>query len=153
MHLTDDMKRVVREQGLGFVATVRPDGTPAVSPKGTTSVWDDEHLVFLDLRSPHTLANLERNPHAEVNVVDPILRKGYRFAGRAEIIRPGSAHFEAVLEYYRSTRGSDYHDRAKAAVLIAVTWAEPLISPVYDTGVSETEVSAQWRDRHLRSPG
>jgi hypothetical protein len=38
MELTDDMRRVVREQSLGFVATVRPDGTPALSPKGTTSL-------------------------------------------------------------------------------------------------------------------
>jgi len=27
------------------VATVRPDGTPNLSPKGTTAVWDDDHLV------------------------------------------------------------------------------------------------------------
>ena len=49
--LTEDMKRVVREQRLGFVATVCPDGTPNVSPKGTTTVWDDDHLVFADVRS------------------------------------------------------------------------------------------------------
>jgi hypothetical protein len=38
-------------------------------------VWDDEHLVFLDLRSPETMRNLTSNPSVEVNVVDPILRK------------------------------------------------------------------------------
>ena len=47
--LTDDMKRVVLEQRLGFVATVCSDGTPNVSPKGTTTVWDDRHLVFADI--------------------------------------------------------------------------------------------------------
>ncbi len=73
--LTDDMKRVVREQRLGFVATVCADGTPNLSPKGTTAVWGDEHLVFADIRSPGTVANLRRNPAIEVNVVDPILRK------------------------------------------------------------------------------
>jgi hypothetical protein len=31
--LTDDMKRVVREQKLGFIATVCPDGTPNLSPQ------------------------------------------------------------------------------------------------------------------------
>jgi hypothetical protein len=29
--LTDDMKRLVREQSLGFVATVCADGTPRLS--------------------------------------------------------------------------------------------------------------------------
>ena len=52
MRLDDDMQRVVREQSLGFVATVCPDGTANVSPKGTLTVWDDEHLVFLHIHSP-----------------------------------------------------------------------------------------------------
>ncbi len=54
--LTEDMKRVVSEQRLGFVATVCPDGTPNLSPKGTTAVWDDDHIVFADIRSPATVA-------------------------------------------------------------------------------------------------
>src|SRR6266550_2284361 len=80
--LTDDMKRIVREQRLGFVATVCPDGTPNLSPKGTTAVWDDDHLVFADIFSPGTVGNIEHNPSVEVNVVDPLVRKGYRFKGR-----------------------------------------------------------------------
>jgi hypothetical protein len=36
--LTEDMKQVIREQRLGYVATVCPDGTPNLSPKGTTTV-------------------------------------------------------------------------------------------------------------------
>ena len=44
--ITEDMRRLVGEVQLGFVATVSPDGTPNLSPKGTTLVYDDEHLVF-----------------------------------------------------------------------------------------------------------
>ena len=40
------MKRVVREQRLGFYATVCEDGSPNLSPKGTTYVLDDDHLFF-----------------------------------------------------------------------------------------------------------
>ncbi len=69
--LTDDMKRVIREQRLGYVATVCPDGTPNLSPKGTLTTGDDDHLVFADIHSPRTVANLRHNPHVEVNVVDP----------------------------------------------------------------------------------
>ena len=63
MRLDDDMRRVVNEQSLGFVATVCPDGTPNLSPKGTTIVWDDERgtdigrvravvLVHVDVAAP-----------------------------------------------------------------------------------------------------
>jgi predicted pyridoxine 5'-phosphate oxidase superfamily flavin-nucleotide-binding protein len=68
--LTEDMKRVVREQRLGFYATVCGDGSPNLSPKGTTHVWDDDHLFFADIRSPQMVANIRRGSLVEVNVVD-----------------------------------------------------------------------------------
>ena len=102
--LTADMKRVVEEQRLGFVATVCPDGTPNLSPKGTTAVWDDDHLVFANIRSPGTLANLRQNASVEMNVVDPFLRKGYRFKGVASILESGALYDKAIAFY--EERGS-----------------------------------------------
>ena len=81
--LTDDMRRMLDEQQLGFVATVCPDGTPNLSPKGTTAALDDGHLIFADICSPNTIANLRQNPALEINVVDVLSRKGYRFKGTA----------------------------------------------------------------------
>jgi len=101
---TDDMKRVVEEQRLGFVATVCPDGTPNLSPKGTTAVWDDEHLVFANIRSPGTIANLRANPGVEVNVVDPFLRKGYRFKGIASVLDSGPLYEQAKQIFMRIKR-------------------------------------------------
>lgn len=43
------MQRVVGEQRLGFHATVCADGTPNLSPKRTTDVWDDDHLFFAEI--------------------------------------------------------------------------------------------------------
>jgi hypothetical protein len=53
--LTDDMKRLVREQRFGFVATVCADGTPNISPKGTTAVWGDEQVSQSQMTFPCTL--------------------------------------------------------------------------------------------------
>lgn len=137
--LDDDMKRVVREQRLGFVASVRPDGTPNLSPKGTTAVWDDEHLVFLDIASPGTVANIEAgNTVLEVNVVDPIRRKGYRFKGPAEVHRHGPL-FDDILHWYESERGSDV-SRVRSAVLVRVEQAAALVSPAYADGSSEATI-------------
>src|SRR5215469_6232823 len=84
----DDMRRVVREQRLGFHATVCEDGTPNLSPKGTTAVWDDSHLFFAHLHSDQTVANICRGSQVEINVVDPFVRKGYRFKGPATVYAP-----------------------------------------------------------------
>jgi predicted pyridoxine 5'-phosphate oxidase superfamily flavin-nucleotide-binding protein len=144
--LTADMKRVVAEQRLGFVATVCPDATPNLSPKGTTAVWDDDHLVFANIRSPGTLANLRQNSSVEVNVVDPFVRKGYRFKGHATILEAG-AQYERVLSSYRD-RGvtSPIHE----IVLVRVETAKPVDSPAYDLGFTEEQVRALW-DRHWQS--
>ena len=132
------MKRVVEEQRLGFVATVCPDGTPNLSPKGTTAVWDDDHLAFANIRSAGTLANLRTNPFVEVNVVDPIRRKGYRFKGAATIHRTGHV-FDAGLRFYEQRSGLA-RDRVQAIVLIRVERAAPLTSPAYDDGSTEHDV-------------
>ena len=140
--LNSDMKRLVERQRLGFVATVCPDGTPNLSPKGTTAVWDDENLVFADIRSPGSVANLRRNPAVEINVVDPVLRKGYRFKGTARVLGDG-ALFDEILAFFRKRGVSG---RIKHVVVIQVERALPLVSPAYDSGASEAEVRGRWQD-------
>ncbi len=139
--LTDDMKRIVREQRLGYIATVCPDGTPNLSPKGTTAVWDDDHLVFADIRSPQSVQNLERNPSVEVNVVDPLVRKGYRFKGQGIVYRAGEVYQRGCKMY--QDIGLTFEIRA--VVLIRVQRALPLFSPAYDRGETEDQVKERWR--------
>jgi hypothetical protein len=143
--LTEDMKRVVREQRLGFVATVCPDGTPNLSPKGTTAVWGDEHLIFGDIRSPQTIENLRINPAIEVNVVDPIARKGYRFKGQAMVLTEGPL-FEEILAFYESGEAPvrDARSRIRRVVLVKIHQALPLVSPAYDLGLTEDAIRATW---------
>jgi len=148
--LTEAMQRVVNEQRLGFVATVCPDGTPNLSPKGTTTVWDDDHLVFADIYSPNTIANLRRNPAVEINVVDPMLRKGYRFKGIATLLDEGP-RYQEIIDFYRA-RGTPYS--IATVVLVKVTRALSLVSPTYDLGRTEEEVRTQWETYYatLRHP-
>src|SRR6476661_4884177 len=99
--LTPDMKRIIQEQRLGFVATADPDGTPNVSPKGTFIVLDDKTIAFGEIRSPGTIRNLCANQRIEVNFVDPFVRKGYRFAGTATVVERQNGAFEALLGHFR----------------------------------------------------
>jgi hypothetical protein len=142
------MKRVVREQRLGYVASISPDGTPNLSPKGSMTVWDDDHLVFADVESPRTIRNLLENPRTEVNVVDPFVRKGYRFRGKAQVLRAGPDYWKA-LEMYKA-EGADIR-RIRAVVIIEVQYAAPLISPVYQLGLNEQDVRRLWEEFRLQS--
>ncbi len=136
------MKLVVERQRLGFVATVCPDGTPNLSPKGTTVVWNDDHLVFADIHSPGTVANLRSNPAVEINVVDPVVRKGYRFKGTARVLGDG-ALFDEILAFLRKRGVSS---PVRHIVVVKVERALPLVSPAYDGGATEEEVGRRWQE-------
>jgi predicted pyridoxine 5'-phosphate oxidase superfamily flavin-nucleotide-binding protein/ketosteroid isomerase-like protein len=140
------MQRVVLEQRLGFAATVCPDGSPNLSPKGTTAIWDQEQLVFADIHSPQTVRNLRSNPGIELNVVDPILRKGFRFKGRAALHREGKVYEDGLRllakRGYRATR-----ERVTTIVVVKIETAAQIVSPVYDSGASEELVAAHWESR------
>jgi predicted pyridoxine 5'-phosphate oxidase superfamily flavin-nucleotide-binding protein len=139
--LTDQMQRLVRTQRLGYAATVCPDGTPNLSPKGTLHVWDDEHLVFADIRSPGTIRNLRQNPAIEINVVDPFARRGYRFKGTATVHAQDDPRFGELESFFRE-RGST--SAIRAVILVRVTRALPVTSPAYDTSATEEELRARW---------
>ena len=137
------MKRVVLEQKLGFIATVCPDGTPNLSPKGTTTVWDDEHLLFADIASPHSIRNLASNPAIEINVVDPFVRKGYRFKGTATL-HTDDETYERALSLLASRGYNAAPERIKTVALVRVERAAALVSPAYHGGAGESEVRARW---------
>ena len=143
MKLSEQMQRVVREQRLGFVATVTPDGRPNLSPKGTTRLFDDERLFFADIASPGTVANLRVNPRVEVNVVDPIRRKGFRFKGTATVYTSGEA-YDRGLQLLRDQGSTANRDRVRSIVVIEVTEVGELISPAYDDGATEQAISERW---------
>jgi uncharacterized protein len=145
--LTDDMKQLIDEQRLGFFATVCPDGSPNLSPKGTIAVWDDNHLAFGNIRSPGTLQNLRANPGIDINVVDPFTRQGYRFKGVATILESGPAYARAI-DFYKA-RGSKV-SAFKEVVLIEIKEAQFIDSPAYDFGMTESEIRDRW-EKHYQS--
>jgi uncharacterized protein len=148
--LTEDMKRIVREQRLGFYATVCEDGSPNLSPKGTTCVLDDEHLFFADIRSPQTVANIRRGSLVEVNVVDPFARKGYRFKGPAVVHERGTSLCSEGMQRLREA-GSKLVDRINAIVVIEVREARAVVSPAYDDGVAtEADMIGVFQTRFAR---
>jgi uncharacterized protein len=144
------MKRVVREQRLGYYATVSEDGSPNLCPKGTTYVLDDEHLLFADIRSPQTVANIRRGSLVEVNVVDPFVRKGYRFKGPAVVHERGTSDCAEGLQRLRAA-GSTLVDRVNAIVVIEVREARAVVSPAYDDGMAtEADMIRRFQTRFAR---
>jgi len=146
------MKELVERQRLGFVATVCPDGTPNLSPKGTVRVLDDHHLIFADINSPGTVSNLRSNPNIEVNVVDHFARKGYRFKGAALVLDTGP-DFMRHVAFFSGLGLLDAPRRIRAIVIVRVDEVRPLISPGYAEGADEASMRAYWTKYYRGEPG
>jgi len=139
-----DMRALIAAQRLCYAATLAADGRPNLSPKGTIRVWDDAHLFFCDIASPNTRVNLAANPWIEINVVDPLSRRGYRFRGTATLHAGDTVYREAMARL--AAEGSVPYP-AHAVVLVRVERVLSIASPAYERVADEAAMRAQWRER------
>lgn len=140
--ITPEINDLLNRLKLGFVATVSPDNTPNVSPKGTIIAWGDDHLIFAEIKSPQTMLNLEKNPKMEINVVDPIIRKGFRFKGTAIILKEGQ-EFSEIINHYKK---NGIKSKINAIVKMRIENLQEITSPLYDLGIKEEEIKSKWKE-------
>ena len=139
--LSLEIKNFLNSQKLGYVATVSSDGKPNISPKGTIISWDSNLLAFANIRSPDTINNLRNNPFMEINVIDPLSRKGSLFYGTGKIIKD-TALYDEILSYYRK---SGIQSPIDSIVIVDVSSISEVTSPLYDLGKSENEIKLRWK--------
>jgi uncharacterized protein len=142
--IDDDMRALIAAQRLCYAATVTADGRPNLSPKGTIRVRDDRHLFFCDIASPGTRANLAANPWIEINVVDPLSRRGYRFLGTATV-HAGDVVYRDALARLAAEERVSY--AVHAIVLVNVERVLSIASPAYERVPDEAAMRELWRDR------
>jgi predicted pyridoxine 5'-phosphate oxidase superfamily flavin-nucleotide-binding protein len=139
--ITSEIKDFLDIQKLGYVATVSPNGKPNISPKGTIIAWSSNLLAFADIRSPDTMMNLQNNPFVEINVIDPLSRKGYLFAGTAKIIKNTPLYAEILTRY----RHNGVQSPINSIVIVTVSSVSVVTSPLYDLGKTEDEIKLKWK--------
>tara|TARA_B110000014_G_scaffold251238_1_gene228296 strand:- start:886 stop:1332 length:447 start_codon:yes stop_codon:yes gene_type:complete len=139
--ITSKIKIFLNSQKLGYVATVSSDGKPNISPKGTIIAWSDNLLAFANIRSPDTVMNLQNNPFVEINVIDPLSRKGYLFIGTAKIIK-NTPLYVKILNHYRT---NGIKSPINSIVIVDVSSVSEVTSPLYDLGQTEEEIKLKWK--------
>jgi len=128
--LDADMQSLVRRTILCFAATINGDGSPNLSPKSTLIVHDDDHLLFSNIASPRTVANLRLDPRIEINCVDIFSRRGYRFTGHASVRSAGDCCYETPDAHHAVSRNASATEPAKLlAVFVVDTDDKALTTP------------------------
>jgi hypothetical protein len=116
-----------------LVATVLPNGFAQVSPRGSTMVFDDEHLALWERGKGSTNANLKDGTKVTVFMRKPQLREAgllpkggvARFYGTAKIVKSGPAYEKVWAKLVQPEKDRD-PDKKGYAVLIQVERAEDL---------------------------
>jgi predicted pyridoxine 5'-phosphate oxidase superfamily flavin-nucleotide-binding protein len=112
--LTEEAKKEIGAIRPALVATASKTGKPNVSAKGSLRVLDDEHVLFADVASPRTIANIKENPQVAVICLDASARKGCRVWGKAEILNSGELFDKAAAEL--ASRNMKVNNVVKVAV-------------------------------------
>ena len=149
--LTEQMIRLISTYTIGCVATVRPDGGPAASPKATFLVLDDRTIAFANIRSQGTIDNLCRRPELEVDFNDVFALRGCRVRGRTRYFILDQAGADLRSRFKAEWPG--LYELMKGIVVVDVTEAVLLTSPSYDVGATEAELTEQWLRRYASALG
>ena len=99
VRMPPELLAMIKEKHIAALATVGPDGTPNVSPKGFTYL-DDETLAYVDIYSARTLSNIRANPKVAVAIWDNRSVSGFQVKGTARIHGPGDPVYEEVVARY-----------------------------------------------------
>src|SRR5208283_4354209 len=97
--LTEEAKKAIGAIHPAYVATASKAGKPNVSAKGSLRILDDEHVLFSDVNSPRTVANIKENPQVAIICLDTATRKGCRIWGKGELISSGELFDKSVAEF------------------------------------------------------
>ena len=100
----DEALEVIRTQHHAVLATLRADGTPAMTPV-TANVDDDGAVVISTRRTAYKVRNLRRDPRGWLCVLpDGFYGRWIQVAGTIEIVELPEA-MQGLIDYYRSTAG------------------------------------------------
>ena len=146
--LTSEMRSLINENTIGLVATVTPEGKPAVSPKATSVILSPSEIAFLDIRSPKTRRNIKANPNVELNYVDVFRRKVCRLAGVATYVSPDSKEFTILQSNFKEF---DYLlDGVHGIFHVIISKAQLILSPAYDHGAREEVLQKDWLEKYTK---
>jgi uncharacterized protein len=116
-----------------LIGTVLPNGFAQITPRGSTMVYDDEHIALWERGRGSTNANLSDGTAVTVFMRNPALREAgllprggiLRLYGRARVHKSGPVYDEVWRRLIEPEKKND-PDKKGYAVLIPIERAEDL---------------------------
>jgi len=94
--ISEDIKQLIRDEGVIIVGTVDEGGLSNVSPRSTFHVTDDK-IYWFELFKHKSYENFMRNPQVSVAVFDRNELSGYQLKGKVSIVTDKEEYYYADL--------------------------------------------------------
>lgn len=121
--ITDEMKEKINnalaEKKYCIWITTSDEGYPDVSFRGSTFVYDEDHLAFWDRSLGQSTTNLEKNPNVCMLYYDGAGRVGWRFYGKATVYKEGEMRQNILKQTVKAELDKD-PERKGYGVLVRI---------------------------------
>lgn len=119
---TDEMKQRInnayRDRKPCLWVTASKAAVPGVSFRGSTLVWDDDHLAFWERTyQSGTARSIEENPIVLMLYVDLPARLGWRFYGEAKIYEDGEIRQKIMSRVIQEELDKDPERKGKGVLI------------------------------------
>jgi PPOX class probable F420-dependent enzyme len=122
MHLPDDLRALLEQPSLCFIATTMPDGSPQL-----TQTWadtDGEHILVNSVQGFQKVRNVERDPRMALVIADAAnpSRHCYNVRGRVVDVTTegGAEHIEKLSQRYLGEPYGWFAGREQVRVVLRV---------------------------------
>ena len=123
IELTEEMKTAINTSftdGLALlIGSASEAGMPDMAYKGSTMVFDGDHLAFWERSHGQTLRNLEENPQVCLMYRNPQTRLSLKFFGVAELLKDGPVR-QQIMDRTVEFELSRDPERNGVAVLVRI---------------------------------
>ena len=123
IELTEEMKTAINTSftdGLALlIGSASKAGMPDMAYKGSTMVFDGDHLAFWERSHGQTLRNLEENPQVCLMYRNPQTRLSLKFFGVAELLKDGPVR-QQIMDRTVEFELSRDPERNGVAVLVRI---------------------------------
>lgn len=137
--LTNEVKKLLSESVLCWLATTNENGEPNCSPKEVFTFSEDDELVIANIASPNSVENILKNSKVCVSLVHIFKQKGFKIKGQARYISGESTGFRNYFSLVSDVVGTTF--KVQGFIVINVTSVNPIIAPAYYMVEGTTEVS------------
>lgn len=137
--LTEEVRSSIKESVLCWLATADKNGCPNVSPKEMFVASEEDRLLIANIASPESVKNIKLNPNVCASFVHVFKQKGFKLAGKAQIIEEENLGYSGLKEELYSLGGRDFE--IKSIILVTINKVSPIVAPSYWLFPETTESS------------